>query len=176
MVQCPGICLFSFLLTLSVRQQNADQAISRSICSLLAALRATLLTCFGSLIFCFTDFECCYFFFFCSSKRRDVWRFERLWHRRRCNRPCEEFYLSLAEINTPWLSLCQSHPVGRQWSQCLAGALVGLAEMLRFESTFWFISDILLSFCLWWRNQHPEPETHFLADSCWHCWRTGVGS
>ena len=62
MVQCPGICLFSFLLTLSVRQQNADQAISRSICSLLAALRATLLTCFGSLIICFTDFECCSFF------------------------------------------------------------------------------------------------------------------
>jgi len=63
MVQCHSICSFNFLLTLSVRQQNADQAISRSICSLLAALRATLLTCFGSLIICFTDFECCSFFF-----------------------------------------------------------------------------------------------------------------
>ena len=54
MVQCHSICSFNFLLTLSVRRQNADQAIISSIFSSLAALWAMLLTCFGSLLFCFT--------------------------------------------------------------------------------------------------------------------------
>jgi len=47
---------------------------------------------------------------------------------------------------------------------------MGLAEMLRFESKFSFICNILFSF------QHAEPENHYLADSCWHGRCTGVGS